>query len=105
VAWEKRGNKKYLYFSHRSGDRVRKSYFGSGPEAKLAAARVAEEKAARASERAILGAMRARWEPVDQVLGVLDAGCSLLIAAELTAAGFYRHDRGAWRRRGGLREA
>jgi hypothetical protein len=71
----------------------------------LAAARVAEEKAARASERAILGAMRARWQTVDAVLGALDAGCSLLMAAELTAAGFYRHDRGAWRRRGGLREA
>jgi hypothetical protein len=103
VAWEKRANNRYYYHSRRVGARVRKIYFGNGIAAALADMAVADEQAARVAKRAILRSERARLEPLDRVLCALDAGCRLLAAAELTAAGYHQHDRSAWRRRRGHR--
>jgi hypothetical protein len=56
---------------------------------------VAEEQCNRQTLRTEL----ARSEPFERTLEAFNTVCSLLVAAEMTAAGFHRHDRGAWRRR------
>ena len=99
MAWEKRPSGRYYYHPRRVGGRVRKFYLGRGDEAKLMAERVARERATRAVEREVVRSERARLEPLEHIMSSLDAGCGLLVAAVLTAAGYHRHDRGAWRRK------
>ena len=104
MAWEKRSKRRYFYVSRRIAARVRKDYFGAREAAHLAADILAERKAVRLSERETLRADRARLEPLERMMNVLDASCSSLLAAELTLAGYHRHDRGPWRRKRGRTE-
>src|SRR5262245_54787355 len=50
--WQRRGNKLYYYRTQRVGRRVVRAYFGSGPEAVLAAALDAARRAERAARAA-----------------------------------------------------
>jgi hypothetical protein len=100
MAWEKRGDgRRYFYRSERVGGRVRKTYFGAGPAASVAAGRVADDRAARAEAVAALRSERERLKPVERAVEALAAGTDLALAAALLAAGFHKHDRGAWRRK------
>jgi hypothetical protein len=93
MAFEKRGNRRtYYYRSIRCGSKVRKIYFGCGPEAEQAAA----EDAARQNG---VAAARAEQKKVDDALRLTDElldVTSLLTDAALFAAGFHFHDR-TWR--------
>ena len=92
MPWDRRG---YFYLSRRVGKRVTRDYFGRGPLAELAADLVAEMRRAEA-------AAAGRVEPLDAAappLRILGTWLDLAAAAHLLAAGFYRHDRGPWRRR------
>jgi hypothetical protein len=100
MAWEHRSRgRAYYYFRCRMLGRVRRMYMGKGPLAELAAQAVADRKAARLAEREVLRAEKLRLEPLERTMAALVDGCDDLLSATLTAAGYYRHYRGAWRRR------
>jgi hypothetical protein len=101
MAWERRGGGTYFYHSYRVGGRVRKAYLGKGPAATLAVDMIDERRETRAAERAWLREELVRLEPQERTMAALEAGCDVLVAATLTAAGYHRHDRGVWRRRRG----
>jgi len=98
MAWEQRGEKRYYYHSERVGSRVVRRYIGTGAIAELAA--TADDL--RRLERAIeIRERRAEQERLAAAEAPLLELCELserLAHAALLAAGFHRHDRGAWRR-------
>ncbi len=97
MAWERRGQQDY-YYRHRKVDgRVIKTYLGRGPEAEAAAQAVADAKLRRKAERA----ERARYEAAADLITELDRQCDAVLSASLLAYGYYRHDRGTWRKRHG----
>ena len=101
MPWETRGRRRYFYFSRWIGGRSCKLYLGKREAAIIAADEVADRKARRLSELEAQRADRARLAPLDRMMTLLDAGCTALLAAELTLAGYHRHDRGPWRRKRG----
>ena len=95
MAWEKRGGKEYYYFGVRSGTRVKKLYVGRGVHAEIAAELLAERKSERAAAariRAIESARRHRTV-------ALFATTNVIMEAALAGEGYYRHNRGKWRRK------
>lgn len=101
MAWEARGDRRYFRRSVRDGRRVRSIYIGTGPVAELVAQADELLRAEREARRRARQAERDRLDEADAHLDRLDALADLLTRAELTAAGYHRHDRGAWRRRRG----
>jgi hypothetical protein len=96
--WDARGNKRYFYRHVRIAGRPRRQYAGAGRAAELAAA--AEdlrrlEQRIEASER---HAEQACLQEAEAPLLLLCEVTDVLARAALLAAGFHRHDRGAWRR-------
>ena len=76
-----------------------KEYAGGGLMGQLAAEFDAEQQEVRAHARARREKDRARWAALEEPAQELDNLVESLTAATLLAAGFHRHDRGAWRRR------
>src|SRR4051812_8211975 len=96
MGFDRRG---YYYRSVRDGDRVRRVYLGKGPAAQLGALLV-EERAAecRARSHAWLAREADLAGPDDRLLQLSELA-DRMTRATLLAAGYHRHDRGAWRRR------
>jgi hypothetical protein len=92
-------DQRYWYRSRRVGGRVISEYRGAGEAgALLAEIDNAEQRQARAErQRERAGQDEAR--AVQAALGDLACASDELVAEVLTAAGYYRHQRGAWRRR------
>jgi len=88
MGWVRRGKRKYYYRSRWVDGRVVKEYVGSGPEAEAEA-----KKAAQWRE------FLRRVAEVEAILDRLDEVCNLAADAIMVAAGYYRHDRGPWRKR------
>jgi hypothetical protein len=103
MGWERRPTGSFFYLSRRDDrdGRVRKIYLGRGLAAKLVADQLAENRAARAAERASLEAEQLRLGPPEQALAELDVASDLMASAALLAAGYHRHDRGSWRKKRG----
>jgi hypothetical protein len=100
VGWEKRGKGTYYYRSVRVNGRPRRVYLGRGAEAQEAADQAARRRAERDARQAQRQAEHERWEADDAPLRRLYRFTDLLTKAQLVLAGYYRHDRGEWRRRG-----
>jgi hypothetical protein len=100
VPWEQRGAKRYYYRNLRRRGAPRRQYVGRGdsPTAELVAAADALRRVQRAIERRERHAEQARFQEADRPLQQLCAGTDVLTRAALVAAGYYQHDRGAWRR-------
>lgn len=99
MAWIRRNAKRYFYRSKRRGSRVERQYFGSGPDAHLAAALDAQCHRERQARRDHLQADRERWEGAAALLSELTEIADLLVRAALLGAGYHQHRRGAWRRK------
>src|SRR4051794_14849486 len=95
MPWEARGPNQYFYHARRDHGRVRKQYVGRGIPAELAAEAVSE----RMAERVAYRAERAAVEPLERQTMAIFAGSRLLLEAALTVHGYWRHDRGSWRRK------
>jgi hypothetical protein len=95
VAWEARGGGRYYYKVSRDGGRIRRLYLGNGPVAELAA----RDAELRRAERRARARSQARLEAAEAASRELVELADLLARAALVAAGYHRHDRGAWRRR------
>lgn len=92
MGYDRRG---YYYRSRRSGGRVVRDYFGRGPVADAAAYLFDEMRRSRAGNAQRAKAVEAADDLYRRLGGCLDR----LAAAQLLAAGHYRHDRGRWRKR------
>jgi hypothetical protein len=99
MAWERRGNRSYYYRSVRRGGQVVKEYLGIGTVAELGAQLDALTRERRAIEQQDRAAERSRCDMLEEQTLELIQLTDALVAATLTAAGYHRHDRGAWRRR------
>ncbi len=96
MAYDSRG---YYSRSVREGDRVRRVYLGKGPAAELAARLDEGRRSERLARSVAWRAEEARRAVAEAHLRDLDGLADLMMKATLLAAGFHRHDRGAWRRR------
>src|SRR5215510_9990723 len=95
MAWQKRGDHFYYYRSIKDKGCVTTHYLGRGSRARQAAAEDKERQAVRNRERR----ERHTWEALDSQVTILDILMILLSHSTLVDAGFYKHNRGAWRKR------
>jgi hypothetical protein len=99
MAWERRETRTYYYRSVRTNGQVTKEYVGTGLLAELAAAADAERQAQRQADAGTWRQARTDLETLDaQVNAWWNVG-AVLIKAVLYTEGYYRHDRGTWRKR------
>lgn len=99
MAWEHRGTQSYYYRSVRSGRRVTKTYVGTGPLAAIEAAMDAQKRAERQAKVDAWQQARQEMEALDAQFTAWWTASSTLIDAYLIATGYYRHERGPWRKR------
>ncbi len=97
MAWEKRGTREYFYRHRKVGGRPLRIYLGRGERAEQA---VAEDEKRRAEAEA-QKTERAHLEDLDDTTGLMATGIETLARAALTLSGFFRHQRGEWRRHHG----
>jgi len=95
MAWEKRAGQYFYYRSRKKQGRVVREYLGRGARAVKAAAEDTERQAVRNEERI----ERKAWEALDSQVATLDQLMTLLSQTLLVDGGWYRHNRGEWRRR------
>lgn len=99
MPWQKRGKHEYYYSWRTRSSGRKKVYFGRGPAASVVALRdqikAAEHRAACSAFRAF----RQQFEDNNERLKEAHGLITHLVAAEMIAAGYYRHDRGRWRKR------
>ena len=101
MAFENRKTAAYLYIAYRdpSSGKVRKKYYGRGPEADAAAAALAARKKQREVERRALEAACSELRLVDEMMNTLNGGVSALMEAALLGVGFHRENHGPWQLR------
>ena len=90
---------RYYTRSRKVAGRVVREYVGTGAIGRLAAEEDAATREAKRVERAAEAARRAEIAEADGALYASLRGLDTLSGALLALAGFYRHHRGAWRRR------
>ena len=95
----RRGGRRYGYRSIRQGNRVRKIFLGDGAFSEFAerVRKLREYEEERTHRR--WKSDKQRIETACREFDELDTGCELLRDATLLAAGFYRQERHAWRKR------
>jgi hypothetical protein len=99
MAWEQRGTHTYYYRSVRRHGRVTKEYLGTGSLAALVAAADTERQAQRQAQVEAWRQAQAALEALErQIDAWWDLG-TLELKATLYTEGYYRHDRGTWRKR------
>jgi hypothetical protein len=99
MAWQQRGDKRYLYRSVKRQGRVIREYVGTGPVAEAMAAVEAHERAQRQATRDTQRALLADLDAHAQAMQVWWAQEQALLTALFYAKGLYRHDRSLWRKR------
>src|SRR5262245_8362028 len=99
MPWEQRREKRYYYHNKRVGSRVVRRYIGTGVIAELAAATADLRRLERTIEARECRAEQERFAAAEAPLLELCDLSERLARAALLIAGFYRHDRGAWRLR------
>ncbi len=101
MGWEKRHGMLFYYRSVRVGRHVFKEYCGSGARGEAAAQADADRRAEQAKDRQAEQERRQKYELAHSRLLALHGETNAILAAAMTAAGYHRHDRGAWRRKRG----
>lgn len=99
MAWAHRTSGRYYYRSVRYGNRVTKTYLGTGLLGELAAEMDAEQRAKRQATADAWRQARTDMEALDAQFTAWWDTSTTLVNAWLTAAGYYRHERGPWRKR------
>jgi hypothetical protein len=99
MAWETRGNQSYYYRSRRVNGKVVKEYVGSGDLADSIAALEALDRQRGEMERSEAQAERREQAELEDEIEAYCRQVDDTLAEVLTALGYHRHDRGAWRRK------
>lgn len=100
MGWKQVKGHSYYYESVRVGKRVRTKYVGGGEFGALMASANGLIRAERERQRAAWRAERERVAAEDRPIAEWCRDVEALARLALEAGGFYRHDRGEWRRRG-----
>jgi len=95
MAWEKRAGQSFYYRSRKKQGRVVREYLGRGTRAVKAAAEDTERQVGRNKERI----EKQAWDDLETHITTLNRLTTSLSQALLVDAGFYKHRRGAWRKR------
>ena len=104
--WENRERGGRYYTRSRKVDgRVVREYVGAGPLAELAARADSLERERREGEAEARRAEEERLDALEAPVEALCEAAELLARAALVAAGYHRHKRGEWRRRGAREES
>jgi hypothetical protein len=98
MPWEQVGQRRYYYRGEWVAGRAVRRYVGTGPAAELAAAADDLRRLERVIETRERQAEQDRHREAEMPLLELCGLTDLLTRVALVAAGFHRHDRGAWRR-------
>jgi hypothetical protein len=98
MAWVLVRGHRYYCRHRRIGGRSRRIHVGRGPAAEMVAAIDELRRLGREVERRQLEGERTRLQVAGDALEAVCEGTETLARAALVAAGFRRHDRGAWRR-------
>lgn len=102
MAWESRkGRGDYYTRSRWNAGRVMREYVGGGLAGVMEAARDEQDRADRLRQRIAEREQQAQMNEIDQQIRRMCALSEALLCAELTAAGYHRHNRGEWRRKRG----
>jgi hypothetical protein len=96
MPWEQVGRRRYYSRSEWAAGRAVRRYVGTGPAAAADDLRRLERVIGARERRAEQDRHREAETPLLELCGLTD----LLTRVALVAAGYHRHDRGAWRRRG-----
>ena len=99
MAWQQRGDKRYLYRSVKHQGRVRCEYLGTGPAAEALYHVEVRERHQRHAAREAWRQTLADQTALDTQVQRGWEQQSLLLQALLYSEGFYRHDRSTWRKR------
>ena len=91
MAWERRRNQRFYYRSVKVGGKVKKVYFGKGPEAELAAMAAEQRQRERTERAAARRVQREHHQQVEAALDKLSSELEHLITGELAAAGCREH--------------
>jgi len=97
MAWLHFGSRKYYYRSVRVNGRAVRRYIGPRAIGEVAEAVDAYRRLERVIETREREAEQARLRQAEAPLLVLCESTGVLTRAALVAAGYYQHDRGAWR--------
>ena len=95
MAWQRRGNCLYYYRSTKHRGRVTTEYLGSGLRAHQAALEDQARHTARIQERQEQQA----WDALESEIAALGTLTTLLSHSLFVDGGWYRHNRGEWRKR------
>jgi hypothetical protein len=99
MAWVRRRGKRYFYLSVRREGRVAKWYYGRGRDAERVAEPMEAAKRWRLVDRQGAEAARAETARREELVGGWLRLVAFCAHAELTEAGYHRHDRGHWRKK------
>ena len=107
MAWETRSSsgRRYYFTAKKVNGRVVKRYIGAGDLAEAMACLEALDRERREEQRAAVKAQRDRLDALDQRVAELSRAVDAALHDALSAAGYHRHDRGAWRKRRQKRNA
>ena len=97
MAWQKRGRNSYFYRSKKSNGHVTTHYLGRASEVR--AQQAALEDQARHTARIQERQEQQAWEALDARIATLNTLTALLSHSLLVDGGWYRHNRGEWRKR------
>jgi hypothetical protein len=101
MSWERRKRGSWYYYrSKKIRGRVEREYFGAGRLGQLAALSDAKRRAQLKSQVKAWRAERAYLEAADAALHRLCNTSEAMARGSLILAGYYRHHRGEWRKRG-----
>ena len=99
MAWQQRGDKRYLYRSVKHQGRVIREYLGTGPAAEALYHVEVRERHQRHAAREAWRQTLADQTAIDAQVQRWWEQQRLLLQALLYSKGFYRHDRSIWRKR------
>jgi len=99
MAWQQRGDKRYLYRSVKHQGRVIREYLGTGPVAEAMYHVEVLERQQRQAEATAWRQTLADQAAIDVQVQRWWAQQDLLLQALLYSEGCYRHDRSPWRKR------
>lgn len=98
MGWEKRGKKTFFYSARRVGNKVVKTYCGSGVVGRVAEQVERRRRAERDEQRVAYLAEQTRLEEAQERLRQFGDCCEQLTVAALLCSGFHRPNRRPWRR-------
>src|SRR5262245_42626082 len=97
MAWQKRGNHRYYYRSTKQRGKVTTHYLGRASEVR--AQQAALEDQARHTARIQERQEQQAWDALESQIAALGRLTTLLSHSLFVDGGWYRHNRGEWRKR------